>query len=120
MSALPAKAIEQYGGPGSFFPAEQVPSPIDGPDINPSTNRIVSSSTLHENSRVLPASLRPSSSLAKLDLYVPPYEQNSYTRATPLERLVNDFGELGLSREQHSEHFSVSLVRFTVHRKSEA
>ncbi|KAF4574821.1 hypothetical protein EYR36_006171 [Pleurotus pulmonarius] len=84
-------ASKQYGGPGSFIPAD---GPAGAQGVPGS--RIVSTSVLHDRPRqeldAMPASLRASNSLAQLDLYVPPYE---HRRPSP-EGLASDFGQLGI------------------------
>ncbi|KAG5648671.1 hypothetical protein DXG03_000017 [Asterophora parasitica] len=90
----PAKS-KQYGGPGSFVPSGESPS---GPPNGAHTSRIVSTGSAYDHSRQssdsIPPSLRASSSLAKLDLYVPPYERN---KASPVDKLANEFNEFGVS-----------------------
>jgi neural Wiskott-Aldrich syndrome protein len=57
----------------------------------------------------IPGSLRASSSLAKLDLYVPPYEQSAYkSYNSAVDHIANDFGELGLSDHRRRESFPAS------------
>ena len=56
----------------------------------------------------LPASLRPSNSGARLDLYSAPYEQRS--RYSP-DALANDFGELNVSDHRRRESFPVRGLR---------
>ncbi|TFK76097.1 hypothetical protein BDN72DRAFT_831542 [Pluteus cervinus] len=73
------KSIPGYEGPGSFIPHD-------------SRNRVDDHSRQTSLDNV-PSSLRPSGSL-KLDLYVPPYEQR--TNGSAIDRLTNDFGELGV------------------------
>ncbi|KAG5220888.1 Ingression protein [Salix suchowensis] len=86
-----SSASKQYGGPGSFIPAD---GPAGAQGVPGS--RIVSTSVLHDRPRqeldAMPASLRASNSLAQLDLYVPPYE---HRRRSP-EGLASDFGQLGI------------------------
>jgi neural Wiskott-Aldrich syndrome protein len=79
----PSTLHPQYGGPGSFKPSNpgDVPASLrtghGSAGSSPSgSNRL----SLHERhnstpaSGLVPDSLRPSGSLAQLDLYVPPYE----------------------------------------------
>ncbi|KAG6855039.1 hypothetical protein C0991_005968 [Blastosporella zonata] len=97
----PAKN-KQYGGPGSFVPSvgESPSGPSNGVS-HPSS--IVSTDNGYDhprkNSDSIPASLRASSSLAKLDLYVPPYERN-------IDTIANEFGDLGVSDHRRRESFS--------------
>jgi neural Wiskott-Aldrich syndrome protein len=90
---------KQYGGTGSF-----VPSGV------PSSTRIASASVLNNRSRqssdVIPSSLRTSSSLAGLDLYVPPYERS---RRPQMDTLTREFNEFGVSEHHYSASFPVSL-----------
>ncbi|RDB23223.1 Ingression protein fic1 [Hypsizygus marmoreus] len=92
----PAKN-KQYGGPGSFVPSGESPSPLSNGGSQPS--RIVSTGSIYDHSRqnsdAIPSSLRASSSLAKLDLYVPPYEQRN--GASPINKVANEFREFGVS-----------------------
>ncbi|KAL0949607.1 hypothetical protein HGRIS_009653 [Hohenbuehelia grisea] len=102
----PAPANGQYGGPGTFIPSGGgSPSSATGP--GPQNSRVVSTSILHDRPRAdmdnVPASLRASSSLAQLDLYVPPYEQRRH--ASPVDALTSDFGELGVSDPRRRESF---------------
>ncbi|KAG6832972.1 hypothetical protein H0H92_004856 [Tricholoma furcatifolium] len=92
---------KQYGGPGSFVPSgKEAPSSLSNGVSHQS--RAVSTSSVYEHPRqisdTIPASLRASSSLAKLDLYVPPYERSIDTTA-------NEFGNLGISEHRRSESF---------------
>ncbi|KAF8803710.1 hypothetical protein BYT27DRAFT_7108876 [Phlegmacium glaucopus] len=89
---------KQYGGPGSFVPSGE-PSSSQG-------SRIASASVLYNHSRhssdAIPSSLRPSGSLAGLDLYVPPYERNRHSR---IDTLAQEFNEFGVSEHHHRESF---------------
>jgi hypothetical protein len=98
----------QYGGPGSFVPTAELPPSANGYS-HPS--RVVSMTGLYDHSRhssdSIPSSLRASSSLAKLDLYVPPYEQMH--RISPVDYIANEFGEFGVSdSHRRRESFPVS------------
>ncbi|GLB33617.1 putative protein kinase C conserved region 2 (CalB) containing protein [Lyophyllum shimeji] len=100
----PAKS-KQYAGPGSFVPAGESPSgPLDGTS-HPS--RVVSTGSVYDHSRQnsdsIPSSLRASSSLARLDLYVPPYERN---KVSPVDKIANEFGDFGLSDHHRRESFA--------------
>jgi hypothetical protein len=89
---------KQYGGPGSFVPSGE---PSSG---QVSSSRIASASFLNNHSRrssdviPIPSSLRASSSLTGLDLYVPPYERN---RPPQIDTLVREFNEFGVSEHHH-------------------
>lgn len=99
---------KQYAGPGTFIPTGE-------PSVNgsPVPSRIVSASSLLEHSHfrrspdTLP-SLRPSTSLAKLDLYAPPYEQKSHILG--VEKVANEFKEFGVS-DHHKRRESFPLSR---------
>ncbi|KAG6833753.1 hypothetical protein H0H87_001185 [Tephrocybe sp. NHM501043] len=97
----PAKS-KQYGGPGSFVPSGGEPESglPNGASHHPS--RIVSGGNQYDHSRQdsdsIPSSLRASSSLAKLDLYVPPYERS-------VDIIANEFGDLGVSDHRRRESF---------------
>ena len=97
---------KQYGGPGSFVPSGESSS------SQVSSSRIASASFLNNNSRrisdviPIPSSLRASSSLAGLDLYVPPYERD---RRPQMDALVREFNEFGVSEHHHPASFPVSI-----------
>ncbi|KAF5388211.1 hypothetical protein D9615_000220 [Tricholomella constricta] len=99
----PAKS-KQYGGPGSFVPSGE--SPSGPPNGAPHSSRIVSTGSPYDHSRHnsdgIPSSLRASSSLAKLDLYVPPYERN---KISPVDKLANEFNEFGVSDHRRRDSF---------------
>ncbi|KLO12853.1 hypothetical protein SCHPADRAFT_853413 [Schizopora paradoxa] len=70
-----------YGGPGSFVPADGSPA---GKDI--------------------PAALRASGSLAKLDLYVPPYDTNqspARRQGSDIDQVVDEFSSLTFNNQPH-------------------
>ncbi|TFK43340.1 hypothetical protein BDQ12DRAFT_731372 [Crucibulum laeve] len=88
----PPKANKQYAGPGSFVSAGELPAG--------SPSRMSPAGTPYDHSRkgsdiAVPSSLRASNSLAKLDLYVPPYEQKSYL--SPMDKIAHEFDEFGIS-----------------------
>ncbi|KAG6837932.1 hypothetical protein H0H93_008326 [Arthromyces matolae] len=95
----PAKS-KQYGGPGSFVPSEETTSKPPNGTSNPS--RIVSTGSIYEHPKQgsdnIPLSLRASNSLAKLDLYVPPYERS-------VDSVANEFRDLGVSDPRRRESF---------------
>ncbi|KAH8113393.1 hypothetical protein DFH11DRAFT_340326 [Phellopilus nigrolimitatus] len=80
----PTKSNRQYGGPGSFVPSE-------------SENGF---SNADRNS--IPSSLRSSSSLAQLDLYIPPYESanartvRSQGTGSTVDQVADEFGGLSV------------------------
>ncbi|TDL29299.1 hypothetical protein BD410DRAFT_779668 [Rickenella mellea] len=90
----PVKHGNQYGGPGSFVPL--------GDNGGGPTNGLGRDS--------VPASLRSSDSLAKLDLYIPPYE-NATIRSSrrqhgsALEAIADEFGGLNLDGHRRRESF---------------
>lgn len=85
------KGGKQYGGPGSFVPAGE--SGIDGPRT---LSRESSASTvpgeIYRNPIPVPPSLRSSHSVAKLDLYVPPYE--SIRSHNSADNVTSEFAEM--------------------------
>ncbi|KAG6886054.1 hypothetical protein C0993_004044 [Termitomyces sp. T159_Od127] len=95
----PAKS-KQYGGPGSFIPSggDSTSGPVNG------ASRIVSTGSAYDHSKQIsdniPSSLRASSSLAKLDLYVPPYERS-------VDTVANEFREMGFSDLRRRDSFPV-------------
>ncbi|KII95371.1 hypothetical protein PLICRDRAFT_170031 [Plicaturopsis crispa FD-325 SS-3] len=95
-----SKNNKQYGGAGSFVPLDDVPpSLMTGHGSRHSISRIPSASGSAYDDRpdAIPSSLRSSNSLAKLDLYVAPYEQNR------VDAITSDFGELSVSGHQRRE-----------------
>ncbi|KAF8520110.1 hypothetical protein JB92DRAFT_2808316 [Gautieria morchelliformis] len=86
----------QYGGPGSFTPSttELPPSLMHGGSSHttPSPSRVPSSSGPDSG---LPPSLRPSGSLAQINLYTAPYEKQN--RYGDVEQLSTDLADLGVS-----------------------
>lgn len=88
---------KQYGGPGSFVPLGDAPSTLQSVDESGvQSSRISSMSSIQDHSRhtsnTIPPSLRASSSLARLDLYVPPYQSSLH--GSVLDHITNDFGQL--------------------------
>ncbi|EGO01765.1 hypothetical protein SERLA73DRAFT_166282 [Serpula lacrymans var. lacrymans S7.3] len=101
----PTQINRQYGGPGSFIPAGENSS-MTSISSHSTPSRITSSSgSISEIGHLdsLPSSLRSSSSMAKVDLYAPPYEQRN--RASPIDQLANDFGELNVPDHRRRESF---------------
>ncbi|KAJ7086706.1 hypothetical protein C8R44DRAFT_35153 [Mycena epipterygia] len=91
------KGNKEYSGPGSFISSDDVPA-LPGSGLPSSW--VASTSSVYAHSRrqsdSVPSSLRSSNSLAQLDLYRPPYEQEHRSRVASFSALTNDFGELGL------------------------
>jgi hypothetical protein len=106
----PSKNNKQYGGPGSFVPSGELPSRLAS-DHGAQVSRIMSTSGIPETTGrdPLPSSLRASNSLAKLDLYMPPYERSNGSSA--IDRIANDFGELRVPDLRRRESFPVSCDR---------
>ncbi|KAJ7699897.1 hypothetical protein B0H17DRAFT_925810 [Mycena rosella] len=103
----------EYSGPGSFISSDDVRS-VPGSGFP--SSRVASTSSVYPHSRQqsdsVPSSLRSSHSLAQLDLYRPPYEQEHRSRGTSFSALTNDFGELGIGDPgRRRESFPVSILR---------
>ncbi|KAJ3988096.1 hypothetical protein F5890DRAFT_1550753 [Lentinula detonsa] len=86
----------EYIGPGVFVEESSAGA----------TNRIVSASMTQDHNRRQSDSysLRPSSSLAQLDLYQAPYEQNQ-----SVDSLTRNFGEFGVSNGRRRETLPSSV-----------
>ena len=105
----PSTLRPQYGGPDSFKPSNpgDVPASLrtgHGSAVgSPSGGNLVSLHEQHSSTPVagpLPDSLRPSSSLAKLDLYVPPYETKTLDSSSPSHAArPGNVSEFGVDRE---------------------
>jgi len=117
----PSTLHPQYGGPGSFKPSNPADVPASlrtghgSAGGSPSGGSFVSLHDRHTSSPApgpLPDSLRPSSSLAKLDLYVPPYETKTLDGMSPSHATrpgnVSEFGVNGAVRRRDS--FPVSFL----------
>ncbi|KAK0453150.1 hypothetical protein EV421DRAFT_1897174 [Armillaria borealis] len=100
----PKPKDKNYAGPGEFVGESSAPNGQGAPP-----GRIVSMSVLPNHHRRQSdsissvSSMRPSSSLAQLDLYNPPYERQR--RLTSTSSVVNDFGNLALSDSKRRESF---------------
>lgn len=124
----PSTLHPQYGGPGSFKP----PNPGDVPaslrtgqgsaGSSPSGGKPIALHDRHNSSPVsssFPDSLRPSSSLANLDLYVPPYETKTLDSMSPSHATrPNSMSEFGVNGAvSRGDSFPASLLsifsRFT-------
>ncbi|KAJ6599251.1 hypothetical protein DFH09DRAFT_1389567 [Mycena vulgaris] len=95
VAPLPPK---DYVGPGDFVSFDE---PRAGPGPGLPSSRIASTSSSYAHSRrtsdSVPSSIRSSNSLAQLELYRPPYEQEHHrSRVASFSALTNDFGELGI------------------------
>ncbi|GJE84670.1 hypothetical protein PsYK624_007460 [Phanerochaete sordida] len=94
-----AKANRHYGGPGQFTPADDSLGQSNN-TFRPGSShasQLSSSNSLYDIARreAVPPSLRPSSSLAKVDLYKAPYETNrSHQSIASMDSVTNDFGQL--------------------------
>jgi hypothetical protein len=124
----PSTLHPQYGGPGSFKPSNpgDVPaslrtghgsagsSPSGGKQVPLQHERHTSS----PGSGNLPDSLRPSGSLAKLDLYVPPYETKTLDTLSASHAArpgnVSEFGVNGAVRRRDSFPASFSVDLFQI------
>lgn len=93
------KMQRQYGGPGSFVPTDESSSSINGGELQQtSIARLPSTSSTDMRFDNIPPSLRSSSSVAQLDLYVPPYETSrSYSS---VNSMANDFGEMSVVKHR--------------------
>ncbi|EMD40574.1 hypothetical protein CERSUDRAFT_121295, partial [Gelatoporia subvermispora B] len=95
------KASKQYGGPGSFVPLSDSPAhqEVNGGSVS---SRLSSTGSSRDELRLenLPPSLRSSSSVGRLDLYVPPYE-SMRSHTSSVDNITNDFAELGVADQGH-------------------
>ncbi len=60
----------------------------------------------------IPAALRASGSLAKLDLYVPPYDTNKSPerrQGSDVDQVADDFSVLGFNQPHRREKFSCKI-----------
>ncbi|KAJ6516075.1 hypothetical protein C8R45DRAFT_958655 [Mycena sanguinolenta] len=94
---------KEYAGPGSFV-ASDVAS-----DYRHPSSRVVSTGDVYAHSRRQSdsgQSIRPSNSLAQLDLYRPAYEvpePHHRSRVASFSTLTNDFAELGVDSHRRRE-----------------
>lgn len=107
------KNKKQYGGPGSFVPSDG-PANSSFENVNDSSlsSRLSSANSLYDVARreAVPPSLRPSSSLAKIDLYQAPYETNrSHNSVSSVDSLANDFGQLTVKQDNLSRRTSLPV-----------
>lgn len=94
----PTISNKNYGGPGSFVPADGSAS-LDG-NTHPTTQPVPASAVCQLDS--LPSSLRAS----RPELYAPPYEQ--WNVASSMEQMTNDFAELGVVDHRSRDNCAVS------------
>lgn len=95
-SRKPTISNKNYGGPGSFVPADSNAS------LNENT-RPLPTIGVHQTDS-LPSSLRVSGS--RPELYAPPYEQRNV--ASSVDRMANDFAELGVVDHRSRDNYAVS------------
>ncbi|EIW82210.1 hypothetical protein CONPUDRAFT_103096 [Coniophora puteana RWD-64-598 SS2] len=93
-------ANKQYGGPGSFVPAGESNSSLNGSGGNSRVSLVNGNEGNPLNS--LPSAMRSSS---QLQLYAPAYEQKRRVSPGPVDRLTNDFGELGVADHHRRDSF---------------
>ncbi|EPQ59587.1 hypothetical protein GLOTRDRAFT_136424 [Gloeophyllum trabeum ATCC 11539] len=109
----PVANKNQYGGAGSFVPADEAPP--SSPEGTLTQSAVSSWAVSSEGARrdSVPGALRPSGSLAKYDLYVPPYERmndpNGGEYSSAVDQMTNDFAEFGVEghRGRAGSHPSV-------------
>ncbi|KAF8559010.1 hypothetical protein OG21DRAFT_1503462 [Imleria badia] len=97
-SRKPTISNKNYGGPGSFVPADSNAS-LDG-NMRP-TPRPLPTSAAHPLDS-LPSSLRASGS--RPELYAPPYEQRNV--ASPVDQMATDFAELGVVDHRSRDNYA--------------
>lgn len=98
-----------YGGPGSFTPSEDPSLRYHAhrhPSQGMSPSRIPTSSSASPlSTRPRSSTVRPSSSLANLDLYSPPYESGAGSPArypqSDVDSLTHSMAELGVGGGSH-------------------
>jgi hypothetical protein len=101
-SRKPTISNKNYGGPGSFVPADSSAS-LNG-NTRP-TARPVPGSAAHQLDS-LPSSLRASGS--RPELYAPAYEQRNV--ASSVDQMANDFAELGVVDHRSRDNYPVSSL----------
>ncbi|KAG8218383.1 hypothetical protein J3R82DRAFT_4005 [Butyriboletus roseoflavus] len=101
-SRKPTILNKNYGGPGSFVPADGSAS-LNG-NTHSTAWPMPASADGQLNS--LPSSLRVSGS--RPELYAPPYEQRNVT--SPVEQIANDFAELGVVDHRSRDSCAVSKL----------
>lgn len=99
-SRKPTVSNKNYGGPGSFVPADGNAAPNESARL---AARPVPPSAVNQLDS-LPSSLRVSGSHP--DLYAPPYEQRNGT--LPADQMVSDFAELGVVDQRSRDSYAVS------------
>ncbi|KAI0786377.1 hypothetical protein C8Q75DRAFT_880942 [Abortiporus biennis] len=101
------KTKKSYGGPGTFVPASESSTSLhstqyDGLSVSSrlSSNASISSEVSRRDA--IPSSLRASNSLAKMDLYVPPYETSrSHQQIPSVGSMTSEFAELNVQGTGH-------------------
>ncbi|KAL1743325.1 hypothetical protein HDZ31DRAFT_83507 [Schizophyllum fasciatum] len=94
------KTNKEYGGRGSFLPLPDGPSTVMG---RPSQGlRTTSLSVNPRQSLASSSTIRGSSSMANLDLYVAPYEQ---ANTSAVDALTDDFGRITIPDHPRRESF---------------
>ncbi|KAJ7179812.1 hypothetical protein C8R43DRAFT_912245 [Mycena crocata] len=90
-------APKEYSGPGSFISSEDM-NAVSRSGLP--SSRVPSTSSVYDHSRrqsdTVASGVRSSNSLAQLDLYRPPYEQEHRSRVASFSALTNDFAEFGI------------------------
>lgn len=118
-----AKPSKHYGGAGSFIPAGSMPSTLTGgPGGRHGSSRHASTGniSLDHTSNPAPPSLRASTSLASINLYVAPYEQNTARTyppgVSPVDQIVGEFAEMNVhGHRSRAESFPVSQAVARIH-----
>ncbi|KAH8106201.1 hypothetical protein BXZ70DRAFT_918600 [Cristinia sonorae] len=96
------KPQKQYGGPGSFVPSGESPTHFGDGSYQQSSSRMSSFSSKSDSRDTIPSSLRASSSLAKVDLYVPPYESRNHRQSGSMDSTTTDFSEFGVGSRRRT------------------
>lgn len=110
-SRKPTISNKNYGGPGSFVPADSNAS-LSG-SARPTAPPAPVDAAYQLDS--LPSSLRASGS--RPELYAPPYEQRNV--ASPVDQMANGFAELGVMDHHRSrDSYAVSLLPFLLYTPS--
>lgn len=111
-SRKPTISNKNYGGPGSFVPADSSAS-LNG-NTHP-TAQPMSGSAAHQLDS-LPSSLRASGSHP--ELYAPAYEQRNV--ASSVDQMGNDFAELGVVDHRSRDNYGVSSLSLLAYMPSDA
>ena len=103
-SSQKPKPKKNYGGPGSFVPSNGSPPPDH--------SRVPSTGGSDLGRDTIPASLRSSNSMAKFDLYVPPYEtsrSNHSMHSNSVDSMTNEFAQFGVQDPHRRVSYPVRL-----------